>query len=732
MYFSNIKKSRQVALLLTALPGLFLMWAACKKDNGDLVRFSELGAVAKEYIVQPAEGAVAVQVYASESFQVSLADSTASWIHPEGLGNMSKDSLFNVQYDANTGGPRMGKLVIFAAASQRRDTIVIKQKGSYDPTLQFVNANASVLGKTDHQLKAVLRTNIPFNHLKTEVVYADSADNWIAGDFSLTQDTVFAFTTKANPYENKLRSAQVKLSFTDGWGVMHTGVLYVLQSNSMDLFGNKIDFTEARTWSGDKVGDDVFIEGYVISDKAGMNMGDVAQTTTTTINYAANNTTAYIQSVDGQYGFRIITATANDNVFTRYSKVQLLLKGAGMEMESNPNRYTITGVTSAMVMSQVAGTAANLPQKEKYMSELTDDDVYTYTTIKNCELPIRKGPLTPVNEGYTPLFNANRITKYPLLMRDEKGSSMFLLTNLNCPYRRDAAMLPYGSGKIAGVVVHETFTRFEYQDAANESDYGNIGRFQLRHVSKSDLQLASGFSNGFSELLVEYRYPNIVSGVAYPNNGTNGSLRSSAGVNIAATSDYSYLGLCGAAYLGNTNPLGNGVLLASGTKQNTSASTNSDGKGAAASSALNCNCMWWNNTKNRGEAWVLQLSTQGIATSQLSLQLTAMNWASAGAGTPRYWRVEWSETGDMDGAWNTIAHYTVPDAPNWSNTLLHQLPGYKNMNIPLPLSLLGKSTVYLRLIVDRNLVSTGNTYATAPVTASLGSAIGYLAVRYNK
>lgn len=721
-----------MALLLCALPGLFFLWTACKKDNGDLAQFSELGAVTKEYVVQSAEGAVAVQVYASESFTVSLADSSASWIHPERVGAMNKDSLFNVQYEANTGGPRMGRLVLFAAASQRRDTIVIKQRGLYEPALQFVNANASVLGKTDRQLQTVLRTNIPFSQLKKEISYGDSLQNWIAGDFSLTQDSVFAFTAKANPYQNRLRNAQVKLSFTDGWGVERSTVLYVLQSNALDLFGNKIEFTEARTWAGDKVTADVFIEGYVISDKAGMNMGDVQQTTTTTINYTANSTTAYIESVDGQYGFRIITATANDNIFTRYGRVQLLLKGAGVEMESNPNRYTITGVTSAMIMSQTGGTAASLPLKEKYMSELTDDDIYTYTTVKNCELPIRKGPLTPVNEGYTPLFNANRITKYPLLMRDQKGSSMYLLTNLNCPYRRDATLLPQGSGKIAGVVVHETFTRFDYQDAANESDYGNIGRFQLRHVSKSDLQLATDFSNGFSELLVEYRYPNIVSGVAYPNNGTNGSLRSSAGVNIAATSDYSYLGLCGSTNLGNTNPLGNGVLLANGSKQNTSTSTNSDGKGAAASAALNCSCMWWNNTKNRGEAWVLQLSTAGIATDQLSLQLTAMNWASAGAGTPRYWKAEWSETGDMDGAWNTIAYYTVPDAPNFSNTLVHQLPGYKNINIPLPLSLLGKSKVFIRLIVDKNLVSTGTTYATAPVTASLGSAIGYLAVRYNK
>lgn len=719
-------------LLSAVLPVIAFMLHACKKDNGDYVRLSELGAVVREYTVTPEAGVVSVQVYANERYNISPADSSSAWIHLDNLGEIDRDSLVNVTYDANASAPRMGKLVLFAPGSQRRDTIVIKQKGIYDPQLLFVNANASVLGKNDNVLKAILRTNVPFKQLKTEVIYLDSSKGWISGDFNVTQDSVFSFTVKANPFQNQLRNAQIKLSYIDGWEVEHTTVLYLVQANAQDLFGSKVEFTEARTWAGDRISSDIFIEGYIVSDKAGMNMGDVAQTTATAINYAANSNTAYIESVDGRYGFRILTATAADNVFERYSKVQILLKGVSMEMETNPNRYTITGVTSAMVMSQIAGTPAALPSKEKFMATLTDDDIYTYTTIKSCELPIRKGPLTPVNEGYTPLFNAHRITKYPLLMRDQQGSSMYLLTNMNCPYRRDGAMLPYGSGTVSGVVVHETFTRFDYQDANDESQYGNIGRYQLRHVSKSDIALSEDISNSFSSLLVEYRYPSVTSGVAYPNNGTNGSLRSSAGVNITTTSDYTYLGLCGATYLGNTNSKGNGVLLASGAKQNTSSSTNSDGKGAAAGSALNCSCRWWNTDKGRGEAWILELSTAGVSTNQLSLQLTALNWASAGAGTPRFWRVEWSLSNDMEAAWNTVAYYTVPDASNWSNNLVHQIPAFKNMNIPLPLDMLGKSKVYLRLIVDKNLCSTGNTYATAPITTALGSAIGYLAIRYNK
>src|SRR5690606_1589035 len=121
----------------------------------------------------------------------------------------------------------------------------------------------------------------------------------------------------------------------------------------------EITFTEARVWAGSRVTADLFIEGYVISDAGNKNVGETPQTTPTAINYAQNDRTVYIQSLDGQYGFRIETATVADNVFKRYGKVQLLLKGTTVDVASNPTFYTIRGVTSAMVMSQVQGTASD-------------------------------------------------------------------------------------------------------------------------------------------------------------------------------------------------------------------------------------------------------------------------------------------------------------------------------------------------------------------------------------
>ena len=63
------------------------------------------------------------------------------------------------------------------------------------------------------------------------------------------------------------------------------------------------------------------------------------------------------------------------------------------------------------------------------MRDLTDEDIYTYVTLKDCELPVRKGSLTPINEGYANAGGAHRCAKYATLMRDINGNSMFIYTN---------------------------------------------------------------------------------------------------------------------------------------------------------------------------------------------------------------------------------------------------------------------------------------------------------------
>lgn len=707
---------------------LVLIMGTCTMDDGDYAEMSELGAVGSDYIIPATAGEVSIEVYTNQTYKVRFAEEIdwASFPVSESTG----DGSFTVAYQENPSFPRMVPICIDAPAVSRSDTVFLKQRGGIDPKMDFKMSSTTVLGGGG-QVESEIDTNLDPKDIEIKVIYSNPMMvDWIQDGYSM-ENGKFTINVDPNPSETSLRNARIELSYINGWGEKMVSNLFLTQANALDLFGSEASFLDVRGMEGGKVTEDIYIEGYIISDAGNMNVADCPNTTSTAIDYTMNDKTAYLQSIDGQYGFRILTATVADNIFTRYSKVKLLLKGTSVTMDVDPTRYTISGVTSDMVMTSEAGTDADLVKKEKHMSQLTDDDIYTYVTLKDCEFPVRKGSLTPINEGYSTAFNANRISKYPLLMRDIEGNSMYLMTNTKCPYRRDGSTLPYGSGTVTGVIVHERFTRFAYEDTGNEETYGNIGRYQIRHIAKEDIKLAANFDNSFSALLTEFRYCNLENGVLLPTTGTNGKITSTVtSKEITATSDYSYLGPIGASNKGNIN--GNGVIKDDGTKLSTNASTNSDGKGAvvnADNSAWTLNCEWWNYEEKRGEAWILEFSTAGISTTQLSLQLGVMNWAVTG---PRYWRIEWSTHGDANATWDLIGNYSVPEAPVWANTALFQLPGSKTMNFPLPLSMLGQNKVFIRFIVDKNLCSDGYSYANTPITASSSSSMSYLAIRYNK
>ena len=274
---------------------------------------------------------------------------------------------------------------------------------------------------------------------------------------------------------------------------------HLTQANAKNEFGHEISFSEVRDLVG-IVNKDVYIEGRIISDIGNGNNGENMMTGQTSIDYTETYRTAYIQSLDGSQGFMIKTVTEDDNIFERYSKVRILLKGVTVEAESNPERYILKKVTSAMVMSSVSGSAADIPQKVKRYNELTDMDVYTWVTLADCELPVRKGSLTPINEGYARSTNANRETKYPMLVRDK--------------------------------------------------NMGDIGRYQIRHLTREDIALEKDFENSFSALLTEYRYGKLESHIFRPTTGDNGYLTfthpdEKSGDAGWGVSDPSYLGPIG-------------------------------------------------------------------------------------------------------------------------------------------------------------------------------------------
>ena len=332
--------------------------------------------------------------------------------------------------------------------------------------------------------------------------------------------------------------------------------------------------------------------------------------------------------------------------------------------------------------------------KERSVADLTDADLYTFVTLKACEIPIREGGLTPINEGYASVYGAGRIDCYPRLIRDEKGGCMFLLTNVGCGFRRDGTDLPAGSGSISGVIVHETFSRFE--------EDGDIGRYQIRPLERDDIALNANSGDGFSRLIAEWNLPRIAGNVVSPGYGA-GTITHTSGKTIYASSDYSLSG-----------PITGKVEV--------------DNKGSVPEGGFS-NANWWDKANDCGEGWVIGFSTRGIASGRLSMQFATVNLA---VGAPRYWVAEWSDHGLKSGAWNIVREYTVPDIAQWSNTLLTQLPGHKNVNIDLPSEMLGKDAVYVRLRAARNSAGTASSYDGSTIVNGAANTLSYVAVRYDK
>lgn len=733
-------------ILNSILSGVALLALAagiqsCGIDEGDPVTITEFGAPKREFQVGWQKDTVKIKVLSSEDFTIDFVEDV-DWaeIDTDGRGNaLSGDSEFNVICTTNDGFPRMASILI--ATSERSDTLFIKQKGYKTPSIKLPNQNLAIMGD-EAQITTPVQTNLLIEDMSTEIDYNGGEEGWIS-DLSI-MNGLLIMKVAANPHEKELRRANVVLRFVDGWKKETSVKLMLTQANANNEFGAEIPFDGVKDFLG-KITKDVYIEGVVISDRENGNAGENLRTTETGINRNGIATTVYIQSKDGSCGYMLKLVSPEDNIFERYSKVKLLLRDTYVELGTNPARYTIKDVKSSMVISSEAGKSSDLPVKEKYISELTDDDVYTYVTLKDCEFPIRKGPFTPINEGYGEAFDTWRITKYPLLVRDINGNSIYTYTNLACPYRRDGKMLPYGSGTISGVIVWESYDSFEW---AGEPNSGDIGRYQIRHQSRSDIKFNENFEDGFSGFVTEYQYANLQERYFYPTYGNNGYLTTSIEPKEGETAvagveemDYSYLGPIGREHYGNEN--GNGVLLPDGSKLSTSPKTNwpnypntSDGnKGKGMVNAEDRSAMaryadWWNTRTDRGEAWLLKVSTKDITTDHLSMQLSMINYY---VGAPRYYTVDWSEHGDNTKSdWHHIAEFTMADIVQWGGTRWWQLAGFKNLDIPLPLEILGKENLWIRIGAARNMAGSTTGYDDAPVGKGKEVAISYLAIRYNK
>lgn len=681
-------KIGSAGILLAALAA-----TACM-DHGDDIPLIELGAVENSFTVNATAGHVDIQVYSNQPAVLSFLDDGASWADLSDT-RLPLDGKFYIDYADNAGFPRMTRVLIQSADAVRSDTVVLRQRGARVPAMAFEGGTSTnVPGSSGGKASVRFGTNIAPDELTFTTQYdagEEPAEEWLS-EIALQpageEEYTFTFDYAGNDTD-ELRTATVTVSYVNGWEETEQLTLNVIQRTKNDMLGHDISFAELRekALTVSKVDEYWLLEGYVVSDRDSKNAGNNPMPTDMSVDYSGCEKTVYLESPDGRYGFCVETATPEDNAFTRYDKVKILLKDAELVFEPDPDRYMIKGIRSSMIVERVTGNDASvLPVKQKYISELTDEDIYTFVTLRDCEFAVRKGSLTPVHEGYTLADAQGRLNMYPRLIRDNKGSLIHLLTNTTCPYRRNGTRLPYGSGELAGVIVHERFPQYEYVDTADDLANGIIGSYQIRHMSFADIRFAEDRSQSFSETLTEYCYVKGKAAAAdgyaywYPTWGTNGRFTQTASKSAYPNGVYNaacwhYLGWCGTArgtapfrsHIGNDGYSGFGVILEDGTNYAVkSTAVNTDGKGTDQANWLAwVTTYWWNASTDRPYAWVVEFSTAGLSSDRVSLIMSVQSGRATLNAGPYFWKVQWSATGDYEsdeGWFDVEAAQTAPTA----------------------------------------------------------------------
>ena len=693
----------------------------------------------------------------------------AEWMTTPGTSRDKEG--FDISCSANDGVARLAKLILGIEEASHYDTLTIRQKGMIQPSIAFEQNTYIFNGSTAGKADIAVTMNIPAEEIKTEVEYQSSSTDWIEN--VAVKDGKLTFDYLANP-DLKKRSANLVLSFTDGWGEVTTTKISIIQLSSEDSEGlvkTMAELKEMATEEGLVIENDIIIEGIVVSDKNNGNAGDNPQLDESNIDYSICERTIYLESLDATHGLRLETVSAEANTFNQGDTLKLNLSEAILyrsrvtDPQKDPVFYYIENINSGMVMEHKAGSRANIPVKEKTIESLTDDDIFTYVTLKNCEIPVRKGALTPLNEEFTNISESGKCAKFPILIRDIDGNSMYVYTNTTCPYRRDGSVLPYGSGSMSGVIVHEHYTRFEFldTDSIDEDTYGNIGRYQIRHTAKEDFGMAATMEEeSFSSILCEWRY--VLGQYQDKYDATGGDLNAyfaSSFIYDAKNETYIKDGRAGKlaytlyndfSYLGPMDGTGNvngvGVCLEDGTwwmspqfsgaNSQYAAEINSKGTGVVPAGSGSAWCTNITRFNKVPQSMNLVFSTKDIRTDKLSLQVAMMNdyyQTSSKVPGPRIWHLEYSLTNNND--WTRLETFTVPDYLQSNIPQIWQTAGFKQMDFPLPVELCGKETVYLRLIPDESFAAGSRSMYIDPssTTTANGSyriCWNYIGIRYNK
>lgn len=532
----------------------------------------------------------------------------------------------------------------------------------------------------------IVRGNVGANFPSFEkTIRYVSGSEWIES-VRLENDSLLIFSVRGNP-TGLDRSADINLNLSHDGSTLINLTHRVFQSAEDYEYYTFEQVRNLITASSGEITMNAplrVLQGIVISDAENPNMETNPNLTFNSMDLNETYKTAYVQSLDGKYGFRLKFNSQAQNTLKLYSKVSISLDGLTLLKEANPGRYTIKGLTGGNIAKNENGTASQLVNKTKAIAALTDADIYTHVNLTDVAISVPYGSYANVNSGYTFRSNWNQAgatTPYtdaiPTSIHDEDGSHINILVNTVAPWSRKT--LPKGSGKVSGIIVHSKLIRYGVGD-------GNIGKYAIRPLVEEDIQL-----NGASK----------ANTIAEWNWIKNGDV-SQAGT-ILKDGDGNVLPAVGQGKLYATVP-GSGTGLGAHPIYHSDPASK-----AVPSSAMHFTAKWWNAAAHKGEGFVFNFSTEGISGKTLLVNFTQGGGSGSAASlhVPAYWEVEYS----LDGVNFTIlpnSTYGVRPLAGFGLNHNYTTLGLISHSFKLPVSLLNKKNVYIKLKAQSNICGTNS------------------------
>ena len=637
------------------------------------------------------------------------------------MKNLTKNKLEYDVAENGTGEVRQAVIRVFvedATGDVFAATQTVTQ-GISDAVLVLDETAGTYAGFSGEYIIPATQNNVYLYTNNLQYTIPESASDWISA-VKLT-DTGLTFKLSKNE-SGADRSATVQVSYVNGETSVSQN--YAITQKA---YPSAISFEELRATTPGTLSSLQYIEGYIISTPDSENNCQNPQTAQFKFDVTETHKTAYIESVDGKYGFQLKFNSVEDNITERWTRVRISVNGLTLTKETDPvTCYTLSGLSADSII-ETLGVADSflVPAKKKKISELTDDDVFTLVSLQDVEIMCKDGCYTNCTDGYSlkqgpnPVSGTGTAPRWdvaPLLMSDKNGDVIYMLTNSLVPWRRNGTyygnygwnsgsaepVVAQGSGTFRGVIVGETLVR-----------YGEIGRYQVRAIEQTDIELNN---EPFSKTIVEWNWNDKKTDVL-PEIGT-GTLNI-YGATTAAASDFNSM-----------------MPDEYGTKGQA---------GLVPTAGLGLTKKWWDFTNNVGNYFDISFSTEGISGTNMVFGIVwnhgSMNNTTLDA--PAHWNLLYSIDGGS--TFNPVPGEMIKNRSIvwWSTTSQDSTPGFKDHMRKLPAECFGKSQVILRLQVADTVTDTKPATAAATYLTNLGIEkgtltdkttqirIGTITVRYN-